>query len=197
MHNKQHYSKRIKNMQNNSTFLKWSLIVGIVVVLNLFFNYSVYLVYPEPQFENYCKVEQVKDPIVNKDQCVNAGGQWNSNPNYGKQVTPLPLGYVPEQAGYCDEQFSCRKEYEDAHKTYQRTVFISLIVLGVASILAAFFTTMAPVVSTALSFGGALSFIIASVRYWAYAQTLLQVVILGVALAALIWLGVKKFSKES
>ncbi|MEK7505496.1 MAG: hypothetical protein AAB597_01165 [Patescibacteria group bacterium] len=185
-------------LPKNSRLQKWALIAGIVVVLNLFFNYAIYLVYPEPKYETYCKQEQVREPIEKKDACVAAGGQWNANVNYGKQVQPLPPGYVPEAAGYCDTDFTCRKDYDAASQTYQRNVFVALVVLGVISLGAGvFLASQAGAVSTALSFGGVLSFIIASVRYWSYAQTWLQVAILGVALIALIWLGIKKFGKDS
>ena len=45
----------------------------------------------------------------------------------------------------------------------------------------------------ALSFAGVLSFIIASMRYWTSADDLIKVIILGIALAILIFIAFKKF----
>jgi hypothetical protein len=42
-------------------------------------------------------------------------------------------------------------------------------------------------------FGGVLTFIVASLRYWEFAKDWLHLLILGLALGGLIWLGLKKF----
>lgn len=41
-------------MQPQSKLLKWSLILGIVIVANLFINYSISLVFSEPQYGDFC-----------------------------------------------------------------------------------------------------------------------------------------------
>jgi uncharacterized membrane protein YhiD involved in acid resistance len=51
------------------------------------------------------------------------------------------------------------------------------------------------VLAIALSWGGVLSLIIASMRYWSNANNGLKVAILAVALASLMYLAVKKFTK--
>jgi hypothetical protein len=51
-------------------------------------------------------------------------------------------------------------------------------------------------ISVALSLGGVLSFIIASMRYWTSADDLIKVIILAIALAILIWVAVKKFKNN-
>ena len=40
--------------------LKWPLIIGIVIVLNMFFLYAVKVAYPEPQYDDFCKKEQIE-----------------------------------------------------------------------------------------------------------------------------------------
>jgi len=174
--------------QNKSKVLKWSLIVGMVIVLNLFFNYALSVVYSSPEYTDFCKNEQVIDAIETKDKCLAVGGQWNANTYAQKPMTPGEV--VP--AGYCDQNYTCGKAYEAAAKTYDRNVFVSLVVLGVISIAISFGLANVAV-SQGLSLGGVLSFIIASMRYWGSADDLIKVFILGVALAALIYLAYKKF----
>lgn len=181
--------------QKKSKVIKWSLIVGIVVVLNLFFNYTLSLVYNAPEYENFCKNEkQVKPVIADEAQCVAVGGQWNPNTGYYDQKAPVPTVYTePQPKGSCYENFTCEKNYQDTLKVYEKNVFITLVVLGVISIVAGIFITGVEVLSVSLSLGGVLSFIVASIRYWSLADRFLKVGILAVALIALIWLAVKKF----
>ena len=60
-------------------FLKWALILGIIVVLNLFFAYAMKVVYKEPQWDKFCTSEQVIEKVDTKEQCIEKGGQWNEN----------------------------------------------------------------------------------------------------------------------
>ncbi|MEK7135327.1 MAG: hypothetical protein AAB780_01335, partial [Patescibacteria group bacterium] len=89
---------------------------------------------------------------------------------------------------------TCRAEYETANKTYQRNVFVILVVLGALSVLAGNMLVANPVISSGLSLAGVLSFLIASVRYWSSANDVIRVIILGIALGLLFWIAVKKFN---
>lgn len=184
-------------MKTNNIF-KWTLAFAIVVVLNLFFNFAIKLVYKAPVYDNFCKIEQVHVPPETQDSCLAVGGQWNENyfkGDYRGDVAPVP-GYVPEPKGYCDEQFTCRKDFENSSKFYNRNVFVSLVVLGLISLFAGYYLGQSAPVSLGLSLGGVLSFIIGSMRYWSDMDDYLRVIILGMALVSLLWLGIKKFNQE-
>ncbi|MEI6581117.1 MAG: hypothetical protein WCO07_03030 [bacterium] len=181
-------------METKPKVLKWALIIGIVVVLNLFLNYSISLFYKEPDYNAFFPQQQVVQPITTKEECLKVGGQWNEG-------SVLPKGAVyqvpttsPQMTSYCDPNFTKQKEFDQAQKSYQRNVFIMLVALGVISlVLGAFIAN--EIITLGLSWGGVLSLIIASVRYWSVADNLIKVLILAAALSALIWLAVKKFSK--
>lgn len=182
----------------NPLILRWALIIGIVVVLNLFFNFSLQLVYKEPQYQDFCKNEQVKVVPQDQKQCLAIGGGWTEDPAYNKNLslpaTPRPVDQISTRTGYCDPNFTCQKKYDEARKTYDRNAFIVLIILGALSVGISFLiTNSAVVVSSGLSLGGLLSFVIASTRYWSILNDYWRVIILALALAFLIWLGVKKF----
>ena len=177
--------------QKKSKVLKWSLIIGIVIVLNLFFNYALSVIYHSPEYNNFCKNEQVIEAITSKDQCISVGGQWNAN-----VYNQVKMPDIQQPAGYCDQNYTCSKEFEEASKIYDRNVFVTLVVLGVITIGISFgLANMA--VSQGLSIGGVLSFVIASMRYWGSADDLIKLMILGVALAALIYLAYKKFGNTA
>jgi hypothetical protein len=172
----------------SSKWVKGSVIAAIVIVINLFFNYAISLVYQEPTYDQFIKTAQVVEEISTKEKCLEVGGQWNAN------MYPSQKDEVLQRTGYCDPNFTNQKNYEAARKIYDRNVFVTLVVLGVVILILGAFVKIG-VLSLAFSWGGVLSLIIASMRYWSSADKLVRVLILGVALGALIWLAVKKFNK--
>lgn len=179
-----------------SKVLKWVLIVGIALVANLFFNYTLGVFYGEPEYADYCKQEQVRVIPESENECVAVGGQWTPATSFQKSVSRGEVNapaMAPEMQGYCDPDFTCRKGYDDASKTYNRNVFVALVVLGVALIIGSFFIAGAEAVSLGLSFGGILSIIVGATRYWGDMDDYTRVGVLGVAFISLIWLGIKKF----
>jgi len=171
----------------NFNALKWILVIGIVVVLNLFFNFAIKLVYDSPDFEVFCPVEKVNISPTDQESCVESGGSWTD-----QGVVRDPYAPAKEVTGWCDTTFTCRAEYENVRDLYQRNVFVVLVILGIVSIVTGIFTAQVSSVSLGLSLGGVLSLIIGSIRYWSSMDDYLRVIVLGIALIALIWLGVKK-----
>lgn len=176
-------------MENQSKILKWSVIIGIVIVLNLFFNYTLSLIYKSPNYEAFCPTMQVVTIPETQQSCVDGGGQWTSNAYYNKYAKPNEM----QPVGYCDLQYTCRTNYENASDIYNRNIFVALVLLGALSVLVGNFFKGNAVVSNGLALGGVLSFIVASMRYWSAANDLIRVFILGVALALLFWVAMKKF----
>lgn len=121
--------------------------------------------------------------------CVSLGGQWNEN------VMPDGMSTVsPEMPkGYCNEDFTCSKQYDDALSLYNRNVFVIFVVMGILLLLGSVFLAGSQAASLGLSFGGVLALIIGSVRYWSDMDDVLRVILLGVALSALFWVAWKKF----
>ncbi len=178
--------------KKQSSVFKWALIIAIVIVTNLFFNYATSLVYVEPNYEKYCPADVYNRAYENKNQCLENGGMWS------EQVVPVDTKITnakkTEITGYCNPTYTCQKKYDGASKLYDRNIFIVLVSLGVLIILAGAFVSV-PLLSIAFSWSGVLSLVIASMRYWGSADSIVRVIILGAALVALIWLAVKKFGK--
>lgn len=166
-----------------------SIIVAIVIVMNLFFNYSVSLIFSEPVYDTYFKNSQVIEPPTTKDACLKVGGQWSENV-YPAEATKS----APQISGYCNENYTNQLNYDKARASYEKKVFITLITLGIVSLAVAGFI-MIQILSIAFAWGGVLSLIVASMRYWSVADNIAKVVILAIALGLLIWLAVKKFNK--
>lgn len=165
------------------------------MVLNLFFHFSTRLVYKQPKWENFCRVEQVNVQPQNQKDCLARGGSWNEGAKPDAMVEGAPeVKSVPKLVNnYCDVNYTCQKEFEEANNLYRRNVFLILVVLGVLSLVLGLMLMVNEPISLGLSYGGVLAFIIASVQYWSAMDDYLRVIILGLALIVLIMLAYKKF----
>jgi hypothetical protein len=178
--------------KTRSHFLKWVLAAGIVIVLNMLFNYTIQLFYESPDWQNYCPQEQVTVTPTTQEMCVAEGGAWTQNTYPEPKSVDINGGPV---TGYCDINFTCAKEYSTAQESYNLNVFIILVMLGVLAVGASFFVKEYEAVSLGLSLGGVVSFIIGSIRYWTSAPSIVKVLILAAALAVLVYLGIKKINE--
>ncbi|MEP7162560.1 MAG: hypothetical protein ABI747_02250 [Candidatus Moraniibacteriota bacterium] len=175
--------------------IKWAFVIGIAILANLFAYSVVQALYPEPRYDLFCEPKQVNAAIENQDACLKLGGQWTEN----AQPMSVPEGktlVIPQPAGYCDQNFTCAKEYQDATSLYNRNVFIVFVVFGLMLLMGGVFLSTSEAVSLGLSFGGVIALIIGSTRYWSDMQEWLRVIVLGIALAGLIYFAWKKFKNE-
>jgi len=173
-------------------FFKWVLALAIVIVLNLFFAVAVRVLYEEPMHEDFCNAARITAPLDTKEMCeaVEIGGEWQYST--GPRAVKPVIGEVIAD-GWCNADFTCWKEYDDALAFYNRNAFVILVILGLVSIGIGYMFAASASVSLGLSLGGVVSLIIASVRYWSHMDEYLHLVILAVALILLIWFGIKKF----
>ena len=180
---------------------KWLLALGIAIVTNLFAYYALNGFYPEPRYEDFCKHEQVKPAILTQEACVERGGQWVESVRETSEVskagvaTPEVVPVKSEVFGYCNEDFTCSNKYNDERKVYERNFFVGMIIIGTLLLVGSIFLVGVEAVSLGFSFGGILAFIVGTMRYWSNMDERLRVVVLGIALVALVWVGVKKFKE--
>lgn len=178
-------------------FKKIVIALAIIIVLNLFFNYGIDTFYKGPKYEDFCKPEDLSRQYQAKNDCDSVGGLWTDNRNKplygGEAAVPVSeIGQKTEPLGWCDVEYTCRKSFESERNLYNRNVFIILIIAGIISIIIGFLVSQSEAVSSGLSFGGIFSLIIGTIRYWSGMDDYLRFIILGAALAVLIWIGVKK-----
>lgn len=173
-----------------------ALAISIIIVLNAFINIGVKTFYPGPEFEDFCS--SLEDKIYNTQQtCEAVGGKWITLAD----VNVSPEAVAPRLPGedfksYCDSTFTCRAEYESVREFYDRNVFVILVVAGLIALGIGYGITSVGAVSSGFIFGGVLSFIIGTIRYWSAMDDYLRFIILGVALIILIWIGYKKLNRD-
>ncbi len=183
-------------------FKKIILVLGIIIVLNLFFNYGIKTFYNEPKYDNYCPQELQSKQYNTKEDCENVGGMWQERTNvtYEQDLSmpaPVPVPSKEAIASWCDSQYTCRKDFESVYDLYKRNVFIIWVIVGVVSLILGFSIAASEAVSLGLSFGGLVSLIVGTIGYWSAMNDYLRFIILGIALAILVWIGIKKMRNEA
>jgi hypothetical protein len=182
-------------LPRKSGFIKWAIVIAIIVVLNLFFNYAISLVYKAPSYEGFCPNTLTSKTYTSKNMCTEAGGQWTET-TAPVSVESTQVKNPVEVTGYCNATYTCQQNFDGAQSVYNRNVFIVLVILGILSLVAgAYMMRISGAVALGLSFGGVVTLIIGAIRYWSNMQDVLRVVVLAVALAALVWIGIKKIQE--
>lgn len=170
-------------------FVRWALMLGIVIVLNIFFTVLVSTALPAPKYEVYCPAAASISPApADAESCAAADGIWNAYPSMPDQkMYPAPLGY-------CDLYSKCQKPYTAASDKHALYAFIAMIALGILAVVAGLTPIGSSIVSSGLSYGGVLAFVIGSAQYWGSAESWLRLGIATVALVALLYMGWKRFA---
>jgi hypothetical protein len=168
-------------------FVRWALLIGIVIALNLFFLAARAMILPEPVYDDYCPTRV--QPAATEEACNAQDGVWIATPD-DASVTAV---VKPNPGGYCDLYQKCQPLYDAAHKDYEMYAFVIMVGLGVLSLIVGVLPMGSSIVSSGLSYGGVLALLIASGGYWDNAANLVKLGMSLVALAALIYVGIKRF----
>lgn len=84
---------------NKSRILRWSLIFGIVVVLNMFFSYTLSLVYHEPMYNDFCPVQYDVQPPTTEIKCSNDYNTAQNNFDRNVFIALVVLGAITVALG--------------------------------------------------------------------------------------------------
>ena len=88
----------------------------------------------------------------------------------------------------------CNLDFEKAREKYNRIVFISAGIVGIAAMIIGAAMLALESVGAGIMGGGVLTVIYGTIRYWGNLPDVGRFVMLGIALAVLIWLGYKKLA---
>ncbi|MFW6233160.1 MAG: hypothetical protein ACOC3Z_00695 [Nanoarchaeota archaeon] len=164
-----------------------NLAIGIaIMILTLFVvMYGINTIYSEPKYEDYCNSSIIKSVkiIENKEKCIENNGKWNS------YDTPLN-----NRTGYCDSDYYCRQDYDNANENYYKNIFLITLPIGILIILIGMFLFGLEFVGSGLIGGGVLSIIYGVGSYWRYSEDVLKFILSFIGLIIVI-LAAYKFNK--
>ncbi|QQR54461.1 hypothetical protein IPG41_04640 [Candidatus Peregrinibacteria bacterium] len=157
---------------------KLALSLALVLLINVFFNVGLETFYPAPKYDTYCPASLFQVTYETEAACTEAGGDW----------------YAANSGGaMCDFYKSCYDEYEKVSQVYNRNAFIVLTSLGVLTLFLGLFIPKIPMaVMNGFLYGGIVSVLIGTMRYWTLMEDYLRFIVSGVALLILIVVGVKR-----
>lgn len=185
--------------------------VSIAIIFVFFVVYSIKAVYKEPKSEDFCKNGFFIDTVftyhsdippyqmlekAKVEKCAKNEMEYNKFRRNCADNNEDSI-YVYDENGCIigKECTSCKSDFSNATNLYFRNVFIASGIIGILVILIGLFLHL-PSVSTGLFGGGVLTLIYGTVTYWSELADWARVIILGTALAIMIYMGYKKFSNK-
>lgn len=161
----------------------------IAIVLTAFVIYFIQAIYPSPEYEDYCDIKEREISIPENPVIV--GGTCATVSPESRQECCENKGYelYNEETGKCEDP--CREKYETARNKYKLIVFIIAVIVGLLAVSTGVILAL-PSVSSGLMLGGAFLTFYGTAIYWSKLNNWLRVIILGIVLTILIWLGYKK-----
>lgn len=159
-----------------------SIVIGVAIfILTVFVAvYGVSAVFPMPQYDQFCPPIKTSEYIDNHARCEQVGGFWVVD-NY-----PRPVG-GKNITGYCDVNYYCNLDYQNASKKISKERFLVSIPIGVAIIVFGNAVFALETVGVGLMAGGAGTFVWGAGSYWGYASDVWRFIISLIGLVVLIW----------
>ncbi len=185
--------------------------ISIAIIFVFFVVFGIKAFYKEPKYEDFCKLGVPIDFVSGKggyyaepyparmkepEQSICA----KSNLEYDKfrkacAEKSMDVAYEYDDKGcqVAKECTSCNVDFDKARNIYFRNVFIISGIVGIIVIVIGAALSLTSV-SAGLFGGGVLTIIYGTMNYWSELADWARFIILGIALAVLIYLGYKGFS---
>ncbi len=201
----------VKNNDSGFKVKNIILAIAIAIVFAFFVGYFIQLVYPSPDYSDFCKNNLNILDSQSEAQCIANNGTWQTTP-FGKTINQGYDCYETSRdagngtlylncnlkdfssEGYCDYYSDCSNLYNNANEKYSQNYFLISLIIGIIVFVVAVLLQLVSV-SAGLMIGSVITMFVGTVRYWAYSSDVIRVLTLGVVLAILVWLGYKKLSK--
>lgn len=169
---------------------KVALTIGIAVLFTLFIVFLVDAIYESPKYEDYCtQTNYPKSMPTNCSVSYNEGLAQKCYKDKGE------LRYHYDEKGcekdpYCDY---CSKDFNQSNSKYNKNIFfISAIVAILAIIAGLYLPKNIDAIASGFIFGGILVLLQGTVRVFGDLGKFSRVIVLGIELILLIWIGYKK-----
>lgn len=165
--------------------------IGIMILTIFVTVYGMSVFYPSVKYDDFCGELRTQEIIDTQQRCEEIGGKWSVY----ESVKPVE-GSVE---GFCDRDFNCRQNYEDARESRSKKIFFISIPLGVVLILIGGFLFGIEAIGAGLMGGGIGTIVYGAGGYWQYGGDLFKFLMSLLGLTAVVYLAYwfnKKFGKK-
>jgi hypothetical protein len=167
-------------------FVRWAVLIGIVVLINVFSFISISYIFPEPEYDQFCGDRNFPSELVDTEtSCTENGGVWM----YNQVAKPAPN----EATGYCDLYKTCSAAYTEAGTDHAQKAFLVLLTIGALAIILGMFLKGSSIVAAGLSYSGVILLITSGTRYLGDLDKLTQILAVGAALILVLIIAYRKF----
>ena len=158
--------------------------LAIAIIYAFFIGYGIELFHEGPSYDQFCSPKTYE--ARNQTSCSELNGTWQTYPDVKSDPRDPTI-----MTGSCSNPYACQEAFDGSNLQHDRVVFVVAII---GSIIAFIIGTLLSreITSTGLYGGAVLTLLYGTIRYWEHADNLLKFVLLGVALAILIWIAIKK-----
>ncbi|MAG27099.1 hypothetical protein CMI47_16300, partial [Candidatus Pacearchaeota archaeon] len=126
--------------------------IGIVIVFALVLWQGIETFYPSPEYEDFCDESKTSIVIEDQAQCEDIGGKWNAD-GIARPVRTVD-GNELEVSGFCDRDFTCREELDEARDRHSWAVFIISLIVAIVAVIVGYSLLSAEPVGSALIASG-------------------------------------------
>ena len=184
--------------------------ISIAVIFVFFVVFGIKAFYKEPKYENFCKLGVMIDSVYPdgnyayniparfkepaQDLCSKESSAYDSFRKYcAEKKSDVIFEYDKNSCQVAKECTTCNSDFRKSMNIYNRNVFIIAGAVGIIAIIIGAILGLVSV-SSGLFGGGVLTIIYGTTNYWSELADWARFIVLGVALAVLIYLGYKGFS---
>jgi len=160
----------------------WILGIAVMILTIFVVVYGLGVIYPKIVYEDHCALIKTAEVIETQERCEQVGGQWNP------YFDDIQCTKAPCVQGYCDRDYVCRKDYENALEVRSKKIFYISVPLGILIIFIGGFLFYLDAVGAGLMGGGVGTIIYGAGGYWRYGDDLFRFIISLLGLAAVIYL---------
>ncbi len=179
-----------------------AMIIGIAVLFALLVGLAIDAFYVEPQYEKFCNSSYYRYGPYTKPLPPDYIQPQNCSYEYGEEYNKCindrgnPIFDIDEKGcqfySTCDY---CSRDFDIARNKYNRNVFYIIAPIAILAIIFGVLIRL-DFVGTGFMFGGILSLIYGTARYFTGLSKVGRVIIVFIELLILIWIGYKKVRKR-
>jgi hypothetical protein len=146
---------RKKSMNKIALSILVSIILTVIIVSLVNVGLSIFM--ERPDYSDFCGEFKTQEIMDSQESCEAIGGKWNPE---GKSYPPARAvdGDVQVIDGYCDRDFTCREELEEAEDDYDQKRYYVFALIGFTLLLIGLFSKEILIQITGLASGGILVF---------------------------------------
>lgn len=181
-----------------SKFKQVLLSIAIAVVFAFFVGFGIATFYKAPKYNDFCLGEFYEKPypaaVRENVNCTYSEPDENLRKECTSKEGQIKAKYDKKgciESYYCE---LCEKNFRDVNEKYNRNVFIIATSIGIIALVIGILLKVGSV-SAGIMAGAILTIIYGTIRYWSDLPDYGRFIILGIALAILVWIGYSKLKK--